>query len=150
MELIGKVIIDLPLESGVSKAGNNWAKKCWVVETQGQYPRRVKVDVFGENRINQMRVELNKTYSFQVDAESREFNGRWYTDLSAWAANEIESMPQGGMPGGQYAPQQPTNYAPQQPTNYAPQQPTNFAPQQTAGPVDPFASGASETDDLPF
>ncbi len=97
MEIEGKIILDLPEEGGTSKAGNLWRKKSWVLETFGQYPRKVKFDLFGD-RIDQVRLEAGKSYKVSVDAESREFNGRWYTDLRAYAAQEM------GAPQMQQAP----------------------------------------------
>lgn len=44
MEITGKIIIDLQEQSGVSKAGNNWKKHEYVLETQETYPRKVKFD----------------------------------------------------------------------------------------------------------
>ncbi|MCI6335956.1 MAG: DUF3127 domain-containing protein, partial [Bacteroidales bacterium] len=32
MEIIGKIILKLPLQTGVSKAGNNWSKQEYVLE----------------------------------------------------------------------------------------------------------------------
>lgn len=136
MELEGKIILDLPLEEGISKAGNPWKKKSWVLETNGQYPRRVKFDVFGD-RVSTLTFELNKNYIISVDAESREFNGRWYTDLRAFSARESEMAPQ----GPQFSqPQQPA--APQQ-TYQAPAQP---APQ----PGINIEINQTEEDELPF
>lgn len=44
MEIEGKIIRDLPLQEGVSRAGNPWKKKEWVLETFGQYPRGFRSD----------------------------------------------------------------------------------------------------------
>ena len=33
MEVVGKIILKLPLQSGVSQAGNNWKKQEYVLET---------------------------------------------------------------------------------------------------------------------
>lgn len=79
MEIEGKIILDLPEEGGTSKAGNLWRKKSWVLETFGQYPRKVKFDLFGD-RIDQVRLEAGKSYKVSVDAESHEFNGRCAPD----------------------------------------------------------------------
>ncbi|MDE7115043.1 MAG: DUF3127 domain-containing protein [Muribaculaceae bacterium] len=135
MEIEGKIILDLPEEGGTSKAGNLWRKKSWVLETFGQYPRKVKFDLFGD-RIDQVRLEAGKSYKVSVDAESREFNGRWYTDLRAYAAQEM------GAPQMQQAPAQQFGSAPAAPA--APADPFAAA----APAADPFASG--DTDDLPF
>ena len=136
MELEGKIIIDLPLQEGTSKAGNPWKKKEWVLETFGNYPRRVKFDTFGD-RVDTIKPEVGKSYKVQVDAESREFNGRWYTDLRAYAIQEIAAPGVSGAPAGYSAPQQP-------------QQAPFGAPPAAQAPVDPFDSGSNDTDDLPF
>lgn len=88
MELEGKVIQDLPLVEGISKAGNAWKKKEWVLETLGNYPKKVKIHFFGD-RADSNRLELGKTYAIGIDIESREFNGRWYTDVSGFSSRLI-------------------------------------------------------------
>lgn len=137
MEIEGKIILDIPLESGTSKAGNLWKKKCWVLETFGQYPRQVKFDVFGD-RAETLKFEVGKSYAVSFDLESREWNGRWYTDVRAFNCRLIENgMPTQNMGAPSFA-------QPQQPL---PQPETNpFAPQ--AGGVD-FAK-TDESDELPF
>ena len=39
MEIKGKIIHVLPLQEGVSKAGNAWKKQEYVLETYDQYPQ---------------------------------------------------------------------------------------------------------------
>lgn len=98
MELEGTVIQDLPLQEGVSKAGNPWKKKEWILETLGQYPRKVKVQFFGD-RADTNRLEIGKTYIIGIDIESREFNGRWYTDVSGFSSRLAgNSAPQAAAP----------------------------------------------------
>lgn len=89
MDFQGKVIQFLGEKTGVSKAGKPWKKKEWVVETFGQYPRKVKVQCFGE-RADTMNLEQDKDYTLHVDLESREYNGNWYTDVSVYRADEIQ------------------------------------------------------------
>lgn len=134
MEFEGKVIFDLPLQEGISKAGNPWKKKEWVAETFGQYPKKVKFTIFGEERISRVPVELGKSYRFSVDLESREFNGRWYTDVNCFQATEI-----GGPEAG--TPAQAFGAAP------AASQPFGMAP---GAPAQPFVPAGEPTDDLPF
>ncbi len=88
MDIEGKVIIDLPLQEGISKAGNPWKKKEWVFETFGNFPKKIKIYLFGD-RVNNIPLEIGKCYLFSIDIESREFQGRWYTDVSCYAAREI-------------------------------------------------------------
>ena len=48
MEIKGKIILALPETSGVSKNGNNWKKREYVLETQETYPKKVHFDFFGD------------------------------------------------------------------------------------------------------
>ena len=89
MDFEGRVIQYLGETSGTSKAGNLWKKKEWVVETFGPYPRKVKIQCFGE-RADNINLEPGKDYVLSVDLESREFNGRWYTDVSVFRVAESQ------------------------------------------------------------
>lgn len=148
MELEGKIIQELPMQSGTSKAGNPWKKREWVLETFGSYPRKVKFHVFGD-RADNMRIEPGKNYSLSFDLESREFNGRWYTDVSVYAARELQAP---GMPGQPAAP----GYGGEPQMGYGQPQ-GNY--QQMGGapgygaPVNPapnFSAPAGGDEDLPF
>ena len=149
MELSGKIILDLPLESGVSRAGNQWRKKSWVLETFDQFPRKVKFDTFGD-RVDSLQFVVGQDYTVSVDAESREFNGRWYTDLRAYASRAYEGAPQ----GGGYHPQ--PAYAPQSAAPAGGYGQPAFAPASGAqGPVPPMPQmpdlpQADSSEDLPF
>lgn len=103
MEIEGRIILDLPMVEGISKAGNPWKKKEWVMEqfTTGNFPRKVMFEAFG-NKMDNIHVELGKCYAVSVDLESREFNGRWFTSVSAYAAREIEGPSIGSTSGGNY------------------------------------------------
>ena len=48
MEIKGRIIHVLPLQEGVSKAGNPWKKQEYVLETEEQYPRKVCFNLFGD------------------------------------------------------------------------------------------------------
>ena len=150
MEIEGMIIRDLGLQEGVSKAGNPWKKHEWVLETTGNYPRKVKFHVFGE-KATTLTFEQGKTYVIQFDLESREFNERWYTDVSAYAARQVENgMPgQMGAPGTAFPPAGGPAPVYSQPAAPAPA--AEPAPSQNPfqnSQVD-FAAGDS-TEDLPF
>lgn len=84
MEIQGKVIQILPQQTGVSKTGNPWAVQPFVIETLEQYPKKVHIELFGSDRINNNPFAVDEVVKVQFDIESREFNGRWYTSLRAW------------------------------------------------------------------
>jgi hypothetical protein len=82
MEVKGKVVKMLPLQSGQGKNGE-WKKQEFIVETEGTYPKKVCVAAWGE-KIDQFDVREGDSVNVSIEIESREFNGRWYTDVKAW------------------------------------------------------------------
>jgi hypothetical protein len=96
MQLTAKLTQVLPLETGMGKNGE-WKKQNIIVETDGQYPKKVCISIWGD-KINPAQLQTGNMLTIDFDIESREFNGKWYTDVRAWkieAPNEIsnERMP---------------------------------------------------------
>lgn len=90
MDLKGKIIQFLGESSGTSKSGNPWRKREWVLETLdfGSFPRKVVFTVFGDKIDNLPLVEVGRDYVVSIDIESREFNGRWFTNINAYRVQE--------------------------------------------------------------
>lgn len=143
MDFEGKVIQFLGEISGTSKAGNPWKKKEWVVETFGQYPKKVKVQCFGEKSDN-IHLEPGRDYIFSVDLESREFNGRWYTDVSIFRVQDYQGQQNFGS-----QPQAPYQGGYQNNSGFASQPYGN--PNSFGGGNPTFSPSVEESDeDLPF
>ncbi len=87
MDIKGKIIVALPEQSGVSKSGNNWKKREYVLETLETYPRKVHFDLFGE-RADQYPLNVGEVITLSFDIESREFNGRWFTSIRGWKVDK--------------------------------------------------------------
>lgn len=87
MEIKGKIIVALPEQSGVSKSGNNWKKREYVLETMDTYPRKVHFDLFGE-RADQYPLNVGEVVNLSFDIESREYNGRWFTSIRGWKVDK--------------------------------------------------------------
>lgn len=85
MEIKGKIIHKLPPQGGISKSGTAWKKQEYVLETLDSYPKQVKFDFFGDKADNNI-LEIGDIVTIQYDIESREFNGRWYTDIHAYSS----------------------------------------------------------------
>ncbi|MCQ2335135.1 MAG: DUF3127 domain-containing protein [Paludibacteraceae bacterium] len=89
MEIVGKVIQVLPLQQGVSARTNNpWSIKTFILETQENYPRKVAIEIFGDQRIADNPCDVDQVVTVSFDLESREFNGRWYTSVRAWKVQQ--------------------------------------------------------------
>lgn len=137
MEFQGKMIQFLGETGGTSKTGKPWKKKEWLLETFGQYPRKVKVQCFNE-RSDSIIMEPGRDYSLQVDLESREFNGRWYTDVTVYRVDEYQYQPSNPM----NQTQQPSQFQPQTSQNY----PGDMGSSANFTPLDNDQSD----EDLPF
>ena len=140
MEIQGRIILALPEVSGVSKSGNSWKKREYVLETHDTYPKKVFFNFFGD-RADQYPLNAGDEVTVSFDLESREFNGRWYTDVRAWKAEKTAApaaaMGAAPMSGAPYPPV-PGDMSQQMPGGYpAPSQPADI-------------SGGDATDDLPF
>ena len=84
LEITGKLVQVHPEQTGTGKNGN-WVKQNFIIETpHEQYPKKVCFVAWGDK--TQILKSLNPGMQINVsfDLESREFNGKWYTDLKAW------------------------------------------------------------------
>lgn len=82
MQLTAKLLQLLPLQTGTGKNGQ-WKKQDIIVETEGQYPKKICISIWGD-KINESQLKVGEQLSISFDVESREYNGRWYTDIKAW------------------------------------------------------------------
>ncbi|MCK5820837.1 MAG: DUF3127 domain-containing protein [Bacteroidales bacterium] len=82
MEITGKIIEILEEKSGESSKGG-WRKQEYILETQAQYPKKICFMVWGD-KIDDFGIKENQDVEVSIDIESREYNGRWYTDVKAW------------------------------------------------------------------
>ena len=153
MEITGKIIAVLPANSGTSaRTGNPWMSQAYVIETQGQYPKKLAFDVFGEERIKQFNIQQGEELTVRCDFDAHEYNGRWFNKIRAYNVEKI----------GQQTTQQPTtqptaNVANQQaqqqaPQQHVPQQQNMFnAGEQNATPYQPTQQPqAADPDSMPF
>ncbi len=82
-EVLGKVLQVMQPVTGEGRNGA-WKKQEFLIETNDQYPKKVIFSVWGDkvSMLNSLTPGIEVKVSF--NPESREFNGRWYTDLRAW------------------------------------------------------------------
>jgi hypothetical protein len=81
----------LPEKSGTSARGP-WRKQEYIIEIPGDYPKQVCFMVWGD-RIDQFGIRAGQELTVSIDLESREYNGRWYTDVKAWRVTPADGQP---------------------------------------------------------
>lgn len=93
-EVTGRLTQVLDMRTGMGRAGE-WKAQDFILETPGQYPKQVCISLWGD------KIEVLKNFSIgdqvkaTVDIESREFNGKWYTNVRAWQLEKIGATPSG-------------------------------------------------------
>ena len=96
MDIKCKLLDKLAVQSGTSARGP-WSKQDFIVETLEQYPRKICMNVWGQDKVNELQgFNPGEMLTISINIESREFNGRWYTDVRAWKIQrEGAAEPQG-------------------------------------------------------
>ncbi|HPE39786.1 MAG TPA: DUF3127 domain-containing protein [Bacteroidales bacterium] len=93
MEISGKLILKLPIQSGVGKTGTSWQKQEFVIETVESYPKKVCANLWGDKTDALQNINIGDQVIVSFNLESREFNGKWYTDVKAWKIETAASAP---------------------------------------------------------
>ena len=129
LELTGKIIQIMPETSGVSKAGKEWKKQEFIIETIETYPKKVALSMMGDKTNDLKRFPVGSMITASLNIESREYQGKWYTDVRAWRIVASDGSPQ-------------TSNEPSMQQSQT---------SRTAEPVgDPMSSEQEATDDLPY
>ena len=84
LEITGRLVQKLEIQSGIGKTGSSWQKQDFVIETIEQYPKKVCANLWGDKLDILSTLEIGDTIIVSFNVESREYNGRWYTDIRAW------------------------------------------------------------------
>lgn len=86
VKLVGK----LDVETGTTKAGKPWKKQVVIVEeTDSQYPKTVALTIWNELVEKMEAKQIGEIVNCAIRIESREYNSRWYTDVSAYAIHGL-------------------------------------------------------------
>ena len=105
----GKLSRKLSVESGTSKAGKEWKKQSFIVDTGSQYNPEICFELFGEEKIEMLK---NHNEGDQIDVSfnlsSREYNGRYFHNVDAWRIesqdvknNDIQAAPEFNAPAAE-------------------------------------------------
>lgn len=133
MEIVGKVVQLGTLIEGNSPRGP-WKKQELIIETLEQFPKKVCLMCWNERVNDANSFFVGQTIKAQIRIESREFNGKWYTDVTAFRL-DIDQ------PTAQPVGQQPMNQMPPQ---------MQQQPQQPLPPMNEEFFASDNGDDLPF
>ena len=83
LEIQGKLVQMLEKQVGNGRNGT-WEKQDFILETMEQYPKKICISAWGDKIKEIGLAKPGDLLKVSFNLESREFNGRWYTDVRAW------------------------------------------------------------------
>ncbi len=141
-EINCKLIESLPVQTGEGARGP-WTKQTFIAETIETYPKKIAFLAFNEPVQQLKTIHPGTTMKVNFRVESREYNGRWYTDIRAVSISPLMA----NVPAD-------SNSFDSAPANSGYAAPTNngYASQasMTADPMAGSMAGGNDVDDLPF
>tara|TARA_R110000764_G_scaffold222877_1_gene311703 strand:+ start:606 stop:929 length:324 start_codon:yes stop_codon:yes gene_type:complete len=85
MEVRGKLVDFLNIESGTSKTGKEWQKQTVVIDTGDEFNNLVAVSAFGEDKIKHLnKLEEGMTVAILCNVYSREYKGKYYHNIDGY------------------------------------------------------------------
>lgn len=92
MEFEGIVSKVLPAVKGTSQRGE-WVKQEVVFELPGEFNRKLCVGFWGDKAQEAGALKEGEKVSVAINVESREYNGRWFTEARAWKLSRVAAQP---------------------------------------------------------
>lgn len=92
LSIIGKLVKTLEIESGTSKAGKEWKKQSFIIDTGSQFNPEICFNLFGEEKISMITgIQNGEEIEVSFNLSSREYNGKYYHNIDAWRINKTAS-----------------------------------------------------------
>ena len=88
MNIKGTVLAVLAPQSGEGKNGT-WIKRSYVIEMPGEFPKKVSVSIWGDKF---PILKDGESVDCSVEVESKEYNGKWYTEVKCWKVDIISKV----------------------------------------------------------
>lgn len=101
LKVQGKIVKLLDKITGQKKDGSgDWVKQSFVIDNGEQYNNLSAFEVFGDekvdnlNKYNKVGDEVNVSFNISCN----EWKGKYYTSLSAWRIEKVETVPKQDLP----------------------------------------------------
>lgn len=112
----------LQTKQGVSASGKEWATQEFILTTDdSNYPCDICFRIFGNDKITECAVKSGESLQVFFDIRSRDYNGRWFTDINVWKIDRMlkpneasTGVPKESQPQGNAGFQQPAQPVQQQ------------------------------------
>lgn len=101
LEIIGKVA---QLGQRATGEGRNgvWVKQELIIDTDDQYPKKVCLMCWGERADEAKTFHPGEQIKASINIESREYNGKWFTDVKVWKFDKVNGQSPSNPPENPY------------------------------------------------
>lgn len=86
LKIKGKITEILKEEKGTSKAGKDWTKQSFVLDTGAEYNPLIAFGLFGQEKVDNFNKynKVGDSVDVSFNVSSREYEGKWYSQIDAW------------------------------------------------------------------
>ena len=84
MEVKGKLVKKLEVESGISKSEKTWQKQTCIIDTGGEFNNEVAVSSFGDKMTQMNKLEVGMDVVILCNVYSREYKGKYYHNIDGY------------------------------------------------------------------
>ena len=90
----GNLVKILDATGGTSKAGKEWSKQEFVINTGDQFNPEVCFTLFGDDKISLIKdIAEGQELTVHFNLSSRDFQGKYYHNLDAWKIEASQDLP---------------------------------------------------------
>lgn len=86
LKLKGTITQVMEIKTGTSKAGNEWQKMGFVLDTKEQFNNIIAFELFGAEKIENFNKynKVGKEVEVSFNVSCNEWEGKFFTTLNAW------------------------------------------------------------------
>ena len=86
LKIKGTIKEILQVEKGTSKAGKDWQKQNFIIDTGAKYNPEICFQIFGEDKLENLKKynKVGQEVEVSFNVSSREYNGKYFHNLDAW------------------------------------------------------------------
>lgn len=98
IELVGRFQEALQPQKLKGRDGGEISKQDFIIEVEGKFPKKVCITMWNDKAAVLTQLKNGQELKVQVEIESREYNGRWYTNITGWKVEQAGNEPAQGVP----------------------------------------------------
>jgi hypothetical protein len=92
MQITGTLVQKLEKINGKSQNGE-WQKQEFIISVGDKYPKNVCLSTWNDKCDDLENIQIGDNVTAELEISSREYNGKWYTEVKAWKFQNINQAP---------------------------------------------------------